>query len=104
MASVIFTDSGFWSKLDPADQPYATTFPTILDAVEHMAGSEVAGRPAGVSCVPVVPDEPGGFASIAACARTSLKMVNSGKRNCKFPTGLVTTCRQRPSVPSSRCR
>lgn len=82
MAFVIFTDAegvyigsfmglGFWSKLDPADQPSAPTFPTIEDAEQHMAGWD-GGRPAAVSLVPVVPDEPGGYASIAACMRAGL--------------------------------
>lgn len=82
MAYVIYTDAegvyighcmglGFWSKLDPADQPCATTFPTTKDAEDHMAGWE-SGRPAGVSLVPVIPDEPGGFASIEACMRAGL--------------------------------
>lgn len=82
MAFVIYTDAegvyighcmglGFWSKLDPADQPCATTFPTIADAEQHMAEWE-CGRPLGAVTVPVVPDEPGGFASIAACMRAGL--------------------------------
>jgi len=96
MAFVIFTDAegvyighcmglGFWSKLDSVDQPCATTFPTIQDAAEHMAGWE-GGPPPGVSFVPVVPDEPGGFASIAACVRAGLPewlIPDSETANCR---------------------
>lgn len=81
MAVVIYTEEegvyighamgfGFWSNLDPADQPAATTFADEKEAEEHMATWE-CGRPDGVMLVPVEADE-NGYASIEACVRAGL--------------------------------
>lgn len=61
---------GFWSKLDPVDQPAAVTFPSAADAERYMS-TWLSGRPNGVRLVDVVPDSEG-YASIEACVRAGL--------------------------------
>jgi hypothetical protein len=65
-----FIGLGFWSKLDPAGQPSAITFPSESEAEAFMATWE-SGRPTEACLVPVQPDEDG-YASIAACVRAGL--------------------------------
>jgi len=66
-----FLGLGFWSKLEPAGQPTAPTFPTIGEAEGFMA-TWTSGRPAGVSLIPVNPDH-GTYASAGACIAAGLE-------------------------------
>lgn len=61
----------FWSKLDPAGQPAAPTFPSTEEAESFMAEWE-GGRPQDVRLVEVVPDD-GTYASVAACVAAGLE-------------------------------
>lgn len=61
---------GFWSKLDPAGQDAAVTFPSARDAEEHKASWDdpiPSAQP-----IPVEPDIAFGYASIEACKKVGL--------------------------------
>jgi len=56
---------GFWSKLEPMGQDAACVFKSQEEAQTF---ADSWGSPiSGLTFLPVVPDRPGGFASIAAC-------------------------------------
>lgn len=61
---------GFWSKLDPVDQPCARTFSNAGEALEYMQTWD-DGPLDDAAFVEVDPDM-GGFASIQACINAGL--------------------------------
>lgn len=65
-----FLGLAFWSKIDPAAQSEAVTFPTAEAADEFMATWD-GGRPAGIRLVPVQ-ESSQGAASIANCVQAGL--------------------------------
>lgn len=72
---------GFWSRLDPVDQPSAVTFPTPADAEQHMRTWD-GGIPNGTTTYPVEPDDfaPDGcvYASVVACVAAGLPAWDPG--------------------------
>lgn len=64
-----FIGLGFWTKMDPAGQSSAVTFPSE-EVAERVMASWDEGRPDGATIVPVIPDEIDGdthYASVTAC-------------------------------------
>jgi len=59
---------GFWSKLDPVDQPGAVAFSTIDDAVEFTKQVKSIFE----FEIREVEDDQGGYASIESCVRAGL--------------------------------
>ena len=61
---------GFWSKLDPAGQDYAVTFPSV-EACKQWIDSWDSKLESPWKAVEVTPDS-SGFASVASCVRAGL--------------------------------
>jgi hypothetical protein len=66
-----FIGLGFWSKLDPAGQDAAVTFPSQQDAEQFM-GTWDEGAPQGCQFITVIPDQ-GEYASVSACVAAGLE-------------------------------
>jgi hypothetical protein len=62
---------GFWSKMDPAGQDSAVTFPSTAEAQEHADGWE--SKLEGLSFVAVEADKDGEWASRMACFKAGLE-------------------------------
>lgn len=62
---------GFWSKIDPVDQPSAVTFPSAEEALAHAKTWDVTGENRNTCEVDI--DDGDHYATRDSCARAGLE-------------------------------